>query len=194
MEYQPGSFINPQEVTSDLDLGHHATREALKLLVHDNLLEVKSEGLYVRDIDMDDLKLISEIRVLLEGYSARFAARRATPDDLLIIETLIQEQSDIPEDDQQQWFEIDHKLHQAIARAAHNHYLAQSLEDFFTQSQRLWNLVLPEIDFLASAVHEHKELFDALRSGNEDEAEMIMQEHVKSFYARIQDILSGKNE
>ncbi|MCK4831781.1 MAG: FCD domain-containing protein, partial [Anaerolineales bacterium] len=83
----------------------------------------------------------------------------------------------------------DHKFHQAIARAARNRYLAATLERYFGLSQRLWYLVLPQLDFLPTAVQEHLDLIDALRAGDADVAEQIMREHVQMFYDQVRAIL-----
>jgi len=193
LKLQPGSMVNAQALSSRLHFGTAAINEALKLLVIDNLVEIsKHHGVYVSRINPEDLKYLSEVRVLLEAYSARLAAERATQDDLTILESLIEEQKDIPEEDKQAWFGIDHKLHQAIATAAGNHYLIRSLEYYFGLSQRLWYFALPKIDFLSEAVQEHAALLESIRSKQPDRAEEIMASHVKKFYNKVHELLEEK--
>ncbi|MEJ2757321.1 MAG: GntR family transcriptional regulator [Anaerolineales bacterium] len=190
LELKPGTVVNEQVLAEQLDLGHTPVREALKLLVHDNLVEIKKhQGLYVSEINKKDLEMLSEVSVLMEGYAARLATDRATEDDITIMEALIDEQKDIPDEDKQAWFEIDHKLHQAIAAAAHNRYLSESLEYYFLLSQRLWYLVLPKIQFLSLAVHEHADLVKAIQNRNPGVAENIMTSHVQSFYNKVREII-----
>lgn len=187
---KPGIVVNEQVLAEQLNLGPTSVREALKLLVHDNLVEIKKhQGLYVSEINKNDLEMLSEVRVLMEGYAARLAAKRATEDDITIMEALIDEQKNIPDDDKQAWIEIDHKLHQAIAAAAHNHYLSESLEYYFLLSQRLWYLVLPKIKFLSLAVHEHADLVKAIQSKSPGVAENIMTSHVQNFYNKVREII-----
>ena len=92
------------------------------------------------------------------------AARRATPDDLVVLEAIRQEQVAADPGDPRRLFEIDHQFHKAIAQAAHNKYLAQTLDHFFGLSLRLWYLVLPHLEFLPGAVEKHLDLADAIRS------------------------------
>jgi DNA-binding GntR family transcriptional regulator len=189
----PGSRVDEQELADHLDLGRTPIREALKLLAHDDLIEVsKHQGVYISRIDPEDLKSLSEVRVLMEGSTARLAAQRATEDDILIMEALIEEQKNIPSGDKQAWFEIDHKLHQAISAASHNRYLSESLEYYFGLSQRLWYLALDKIDFLSQAVQEHADLVRSIKHHQSDVAEEIMAAHVLNFYNKVQEIIESE--
>jgi DNA-binding GntR family transcriptional regulator len=85
---------------------------------------------------------------------------------------------------------VDHKFHQAIARAAHNQYLADALERLFGLSQRLWYLALPHLGFLPSAVETHLDLVDAIENQDVDRAERIMRSHVQEFYDQVRNILA----
>jgi DNA-binding GntR family transcriptional regulator len=184
----PGAAINPQALAGELEMGLAAVEEALKLLVHDDLVVVTPRhGLYVTDVTLADLEQISETRLSLEPLCARLAAQRATADDLAVLDALCAAQKGV---DTADLFDLDHKFHQAIAQAAHNKYLARTLEHFFGLSQRLWYMALPHLDFLATAVDEHLNLVTAVRDGNPDRAAQIMHDHVHDFYDKVRQILS----
>jgi DNA-binding GntR family transcriptional regulator len=192
LELPPGSVVNEQQLAQDLDMGLVPVREALKLLAHDNLVVITPRhGLYVADVNVPDLEQLSEMRLALEGLSAHLAAQRATPDDIVVLEALRREQAATPSADSKRLFDVDHKFHQAIAQAAHNKYLADSLERLFGLSQRLWYLALPRIGFLSGAVEKHLELVEAIKDGQAEHAEQIMREHVSEFYAQVREILQA---
>ena len=187
----PGSLLNEQQLAQNLDMGLMPVREALKLLAHEGLIEITPRhGLYVADVNLPDLEQLSEMRLALESLSARLAAQRATPDDLAVLEALRQEQAHTPAEDSQRLFDVDHKFHQAVAQAAGNKYLAETLERFFGLSQRLWYLVLPHLGFLPSAVKEHLELVEAIKARDAERAESIMRNHVQSFYDQVREIMA----
>jgi DNA-binding GntR family transcriptional regulator len=193
LELSPGAAVNEQLLAEDLDMGLVPVREALKLLAHDDLVIITPRhGLYVADVDVPDLECISEMRLSLESLCARLAARRATPDDLVVLEALSQEQSTIPTGNSQRLFGFDHRFHQAIARAAHNKYLARTLDHLFGLSQRLWYLALPHIEFLPGAVEKHLELVEAIKAGDADHAELIMSSHVRDFYDKVREVLAAE--
>ncbi len=193
LKLAPGALINEQHLAEEMDMGTGPVREALKLLVHDGLVVITPRhGLYVADINIPDLEQLSEMRLSLESLSARLAARRAGPDDLAVLEALRQEQAAIPPEDGHGLFELDHKFHQALVRAANNKYLARTLEHFFGLSQRLWYMALPQLDFLATAVADHLDLVAAIKTKDAHRAEQIMHSHVKGFYDRVREVLKTK--
>ena len=191
LELAPGSQINEQRLAGNMDMGVVPVREALKLLAHESLVIITPRhGLYVAEVNVPDLVQLSEMRLALESLSARLAAERATADDLAILEALRHEQASTAATDTRQLLDVDHKFHQAVARAAHNKYLAEALDRLFGLSQRLWYLALPSLGFLPAAVENHLGLVEAIRQGHADEAERIMFDHVQSFYDQVREILS----
>ena len=190
LEMPPGAPINDQELAAGLDMGLVPVQEALKLLAHDGLVDLPPDGIYVAGVDRADLEELSEVRLLLEGHCARLAAQRADEDDLAVLEALRQEQTSLAPEESQRLFEVDHKFHQAIARAAHNAYLAETLDRYFLLSRRLWYLVLPHLEFLPDAVHKHMDLVEAIRERDADRAQAIMHDHVQEFYDKVRQVLA----
>ncbi len=189
LELKPGSSIDESRLAKEIDTGLTPVREALKLLIHEHLVEAPPRGLYVTDVKVDELQKISNIRLLLEPYTAREAAKHATADDLVILEALCQEQAEVPKDEPRKLFEVDHKFHHALAQAADNKYLAQILEQFYGLSQRLWFMALPHLGFLPDAVETHLEMVAAIKTGDSDRAAEIMKEHIQDFYDKVFKIL-----
>jgi DNA-binding GntR family transcriptional regulator len=193
LELAPGAPLNEQELAETLGMGLIPVREALKLLAHENLVVITPRhGLYVSDINIPDLDQLSEMRLNLEGLGARLAAERATTDDLAVMEALRQELASTPPEDSRRLFDVDHKFHQAIARAAHNKYLADALERVFGPSKRLWHLAMPHLGFLPPSVEEHVDMVEAIRAGDADRAEQVMRSHVQSFYDNVRQVLAAK--
>jgi DNA-binding GntR family transcriptional regulator len=189
---KPGASIDEGALAKELDIGLIPVREALKLLIHEHLIDAPPRGLFVSEVNISDLEQISEIRTLLEPYCAKKAAERARPDHILVLESLSAEQTQINADQSEELFDLDHKFHQAIAKAADNKYLAQILEDFYGFSQRIWYLALPSIEFLPASVSIHLELVEAIKNHNSQRAEAIMAEHIQDFYQKVFKILEEK--
>jgi DNA-binding GntR family transcriptional regulator len=192
LEIPPGKMINEPQLADDLDMGASPVREALKLLAHDELIVITPRhGLYVADINLTDLEQISEVRLTLEPLCAGLAARRATSDDLTVLEALRKEQAATSASESRRLLDVDHKFHQAIVQAAKNKHLIRILEHLFGLSQRLWYLALPQIDMLPTAVAEHLELVTSIKERNVERARKIMYHHVKEFYDRVRSILKS---
>ncbi len=189
-ELSPGASIDPGQLAEDLGMSLTSVREAIWLLARENLVLVTPRhGLYVAEASIPDLEYLSELRLPLESQAARLAAGRATADDLVVLETLRAEQAHIPAEDARRLFELDHKFHQAVTRAAQNKYLAQTLDHLFGLSRRLWYLALPQLGFLPTAVEQHLDLVEAIKARNGDRAEQVMHGHVQDFYDKVRAIL-----
>jgi len=191
LKLKPGAQINEQQLAHELEMSTAAVRESLRLLAHENLVVVTPHhGLYVADVNVADLEQLSDIRLSLESLCAHRAAQRATSDDLVVLDALRQEQSAVPAEDGRRLFDLDHKFHQAVARAARNKYLSQTLDRLFGLSRRLWYLALPHMDYLPTAVEEHLGLVEAIKAKDADRAEQIMHDHVEKFYAQVRETLA----
>ena len=188
LELNPGEILDIAALADDLGFSQASIREALRLLIHDHLVEAPPRGLYVAGLQFSDLEKISTIRLNLETLAAQQAARHATDDDLVILQTLCEEVAQ----DTRELFTLDQRFHQAIAKAAHNNYLAETLQRLYGLSKRLWFLALPYLDFLPSAVKSHVKLVDAIRTKNETLAMEIMQNHIEEFYIKIKAVIQEK--
>lgn len=190
LELAPGAAISEGQLAEELRIGLVPVREAIRLLAHENLVVVTPRhGLYVAGVNLADLEQISEMRLSLESLAARLAVQRATSDDMVVLEALRQQQALVSAEDNRRLFDLDHKFHQAVTRAAQNKYLAQTLDHLFGLSRRLWYLALPQLGFLPSAVEQHVDLVEAIKAGNADRAEQVMRAHVQDFYNKVREVL-----
>jgi len=193
LELPPGAPLNVADLADELGMGLVPVWEALILLDREGLIQFTPEhGVFVRNVHLSDLEQLNRMRLTLEALSARWAAENASAQDLEALEALSRELMTAPADDPRQLFEVDRRFHSAIARAAGNQYLIEQLERFFALSQRLWNLALPQLDFLPAAVREHLALVEAIKAGDADRAAAVMQRHVGSFHDRVSRLLTAQ--
>jgi DNA-binding GntR family transcriptional regulator len=189
LELVPGKILDIASLADELGFSQTSIQEALRLLIHDHLVEAPPRGLYVAGLEFSDLEKISTIRLNLETLAAQQAARQATKDDLVILQTLCEEVAQ----DTRELFTLDQRFHQAIAKAAHNNYLAETLQQLYGLSKRLWFLALPYLDFLPSSVKSHIKLVEAIRNKDESLAMEIMKNHIEEFYLKIKEIIQEKD-
>jgi DNA-binding GntR family transcriptional regulator len=183
----PGTVIREDELMAELGIGRTPLREAVKRLALENLVEVQPRrGTFVSAIEAADIQGVTEVRAELEGYAAELAALRLDPDTHAVAERLRQdvEALDGPQD-QHQLMQLDEGIHRFTWEAAHNPYLAQTLERYFTHSLRIWYLVLDRVPTLGHSVHDQTQLLDAIMDRNGPHARTIMREHVLAFQREI---------
>ena len=160
---------NEYTLAQDLEVGRSTLREAVKMLVSKNILEVRQgSGTYITSLtetikdplgfgEIDNhMKLtqdLFEVRFLIEPQMASLAAQHITDEEVAVLEKLekalekeIHSEGDIH-------FRLDIQFHSAIAEASRN-VAMQQLSPIIIQSIKLYN------DFFTS---EHREIVRAIK-------------------------------
>jgi DNA-binding GntR family transcriptional regulator len=187
LQLPPGTVLREDELMKDLGIGRTPLREAVKRLALENLVEVQPRrGTFVTAIEAADIQGITEVRAELEGYAAELAALRLDPETRAQAEALLSEIEALDgAGDQGLLMRMDERIHRFIWQAAHNPYLTQTLERYFTHSLRIWYLVLDRVPTLGHAVHDQTQLLEAILDRSGPHARTIMHEHVLAFQREI---------
>lgn len=183
----PGTVLREDELMSEMGIGRTPLREAVKRLALENLVEVQPRrGTFVSAIEAADIQNITEVRAELEAYAAELAALRLDPDTRAKAEALLHDIESLDgAGDPDLLMRMDERIHRFIWEAAHNPYLAQTLERYFTHSLRIWYLVLDRVPTLGHAVHDQSQLLEAILDRSGPHARTIMHEHVIAFQREI---------
>jgi DNA-binding GntR family transcriptional regulator len=191
----PGSAVNEAALAAELGVGLAPVRSALRRLAWENLVVIlPRRGTLVAELDVADLQEIFELRVELEGLSARLAAERAEDGERASLSALIERtRGALASGDQQALIELDRELHAAIAEAAGNTLLAAQLDWLYGHVRRLWSVTLDRVSALRASVAEHEAVVDAIVRGDEAEAHDRMQAHVRRFQAAFLESENAKD-
>jgi DNA-binding GntR family transcriptional regulator len=191
LELPPGSILNERDLMDRLGLGRTPVREALRTLAREKLVEVyPRRGIFVSSVNVRDLAALSEVRVELETFAARLAAERRTADDVVGLAALLEELEHAgDEHDERRLIDLDQRLHRHVYRCAHNAFLEGTLNEYYVLTLRIWFLALERVTRLESAVHEHRELLEAIRDGDGERAASAMRRHVEGFEQAIRAVL-----
>ena len=183
----PGTVVREDELMGEMGIGRTPLREAVKRLALENLVEVQPRrGTFVTAVEAADIQNITEVRAELEGYAAELAALRLDPDTRATAETLLREIEALDNPgSQEELMRFDERIHRFTWEAAHNPFLTQTLERYFTHSLRIWYLVLDRVPTLGHAVHDQTQLLEAILDRNGPHARTIMHEHVLAFQREI---------
>lgn len=185
----------PNEATlaQTFDVSRSTLREAVRMLVSRNILEVRQgSGTYISpkqgitddplgfSLVDDVLKLtddLFELRHILEPKIAAKAAMNATDEDIKVIKKLCREIEKAVDDPGTTHFELDIKFHSMIARASNNIAMTH-IVPVINKSIWLYN------DHYTSKVSKenmiilHREIVDAIAQGDAIAAEEAMSYHI----------------
>ena len=192
VELRPGAVIDERGLMERLGIGRTPTREALRRLAQERLVEVyPRRGMFVTSVEIRDLASLAEVRSALESHAARLAAERATEEDRSELEALLGELGGRSELDVRELMALDERIHRQVSRCAHNPFLEATLEEYYVLALRIWYLALDRAPELERAVLGHRELLEAIRDGDADRAEATMRRHVLDFEEVMRRVLTG---
>ena len=192
LELRPGAVIDERDLMARLGIGRTPTREALRRLAQERLVEVyPRRGMFVTSVEIRDLASLAEVRSVLESHAARLAAERATDEDRSALESLLDELETRVDLDASELMALDERIHRQVYRSAHNAFLEATLEEYYVLALRIWHLALDRARELKQAVLGHRELVEAIRDGDADRAEETMRRHVLDFEEAMRRVLTG---
>jgi GntR family transcriptional regulator of vanillate catabolism len=186
-DLQPGTRLQEVALADQLQVSRTPIREALRTLAEEGLLIYEpNRGYHVRRFSLDYILKAFRLRMVLEGLSARLAAEHpltkageqaflaalSKGDELL-------QQIDTDDFDTDAWRDMNKAFHFAIHHQADNELLLQTARwssriPVVIQGAFLW---YGKADYRRS--HDaHHHIFDAIRRGQPDRADHLMQEHI----------------
>jgi DNA-binding GntR family transcriptional regulator len=192
LELRPGAVIDERSLMGRLQVGRTPLREAVRRLAQERLVEVfPRRGTFVTSVEIRDLASLAEVRLVLESHAAAVAAERASDEDRAALQALIDELPQSEGRDTRDLIALDERIHRQVYRCTHNAFLEATLEEYYVLALRIWYLALDRARELEQAVLGHRELLEAIRDGDAEEAERTMRQHVQDFEQAMRRILIG---
>lgn len=189
---------NETELSATLNVGRSTVREAIKILVAKNVLEIRrGAGTYVRrDAGMVNDPLgfrfasnqnklaldLCEIRTIVEPQLAAMAALHATSQDVEQLQSLCDEVADLIRR-RVNYGQKDIEFHTKIANCTGNLVVPKLVPIINTGIDTYVGIT--NFSLAGRASIEHQKIVDAIRRRSPEEAQAAMAEHLKSNRATL---------
>ncbi|MFF6991545.1 FCD domain-containing protein [Streptomyces sp. NPDC010273] len=176
----PGDRLVERELAERFGVSRVPVREAIRALVAEGFVHFETpRRAVVRPLTPNDVRELFELREALEVYAAGLAASRATPEELAGVAELLDRAAAATEaGDAEVITDINSRLHDSIVTMAGNTLLTAALEPvagrlrWMTRRNEEWPQLLVE----------HRELYEAIASGDPDRARAHALAHVRTNY------------
>lgn len=174
-----GQHLVESELAEYLGVSRQPVREALQRLQTDGWIDLRpAQGAFVHTPSEDEVDQLLGVRSVLETYSARLAAERATPEDVNRLWELQQDGLNaLAADDTEGLVAANAALHAQIKALAGNTVLARHIG--LVERRWRWYYLPIAQPRSQDAWTEHAELIKAIAAGDGERASNIMNRHTE---------------
>ena len=176
---RPGQHLVESELARQLGVSRQPVREALHRLEAEGWIDLRpSQGAFVHVPTDSEVDQLLDVRELLEGATARLAARAATPEAVAALRAVWQEGvAAVESGDVTRTVTANNDFHAAVAEIAGNAVLAQLSEIVGRRVRWYYRKVAPARGHESWA--EHAELIAAIEAADEDKASDLARMHTE---------------
>ncbi|MEZ5726437.1 MAG: GntR family transcriptional regulator [Paracoccaceae bacterium] len=185
--YKPGNRLVESELADRFGVSRTPVREALQRLETQSMVKRDGRSLIVATLDHNQLAELYTVRTELEALAARLAARHATPEELRVLQSMVDE--DLRHmGDAEALARANRRFHHQIHLASHNRYLVQQLDIVHRNMALMARSSLAVEGRPKVALAEHQAIVDGLKSGDGAAAEAALRAHIsKAFETRLRE-------
>lgn len=173
-----GETINQDQLAKSLGTSVTPIREALRRLESEGFVTNEAHhGVVVSPLDLGALGQLFSVKASLELLAAEQAAEAATPEERELILALARPAKQRgAATEVSEWYD-NKRFHQAIYTASHNSYLIFFLDSLWERYDRYFNVFQTIVFYDEVAMHEHRQIAEAIGRGNVEQAKRWMEEH-----------------
>lgn len=176
----PGTRVREIEIAERFGISRTPAREAIRRLESDGLISfVPRQGAVISKLDHQQTMELYDLREILEGSAAGFAARHASAAEIEELGELIAAEPEL-RSHPDQLADLNQLFHGALYRAAHNRFLERSLLGLRDAMALLGGTTLAIAGRFETAHAEHLAILDAIRQRDPDEAERAARDHIRN--------------
>ncbi len=185
---RPGERLIETELAQDLGISRTPVREAIRQLESDGLIShLPRAGVVVRKLDYAEITELYEMRAVLEGTAARFAARAASDIEIAELTAINDEMRTARDSDH--LYDLNRQFHAVLLNAARNRFLVKAVEAVQKTLLILGPSTMEEGNRATEAIAEHDRMLAALSARDGATAEDCMRSHIEAAHrARLRQL------
>ena len=180
--FPPGHQAAEADIAEQLGMSRTPVHEAIIRLQEEGLVQVlPRRGVLICPISVDDMREIYDVLIAVEGMAASLLARSAMDTGLAAASALEGEtaamENALRGSDLVTWAAADDRFHQLLTERCGNRRLARMATTVMDQFHRARLFTLHLRPAPTASTAEHRQITDAIRSGNAVEAEAAARSH-----------------
>ena len=180
-EIAPGTRMMEIELADEMGVSRTPVREAIRKLEKEGLVTNEPrKGAYASDVSIKDMVDVLEVREDLEAMAAAMAAQKVNKDEKqALIEATMEYKEAVESERTEDIIRCDEKFHQLIVNYSGNKTLIQLFSQVQELALRFRYLYYDDFSRYERMPMEHREIEEAILSGDYEKARVAAGEHVK---------------
>ncbi|AGL00992.1 FadR/GntR family transcriptional regulator [Desulfoscipio gibsoniae] len=183
---------NENELSAKLQVSRTTLREAIRILVAHNVLEIKrGKGTYVKnnqELNEEfglkglstfkiDIKDLYEMRLIFEPQAAYYAAKRATDKEIerILYYGRLEEEQILKKEDRT---EVEQAFHKSIAKATHNEFMNRLIPILYKAINKGVLLSDTNEEMVQRTLNDHRMIMEFLSKRDAEGAKTAMKLHI----------------
>lgn len=189
-KYATNEELKEKTIGDELGVSRTPVREALRQLELEGLVSIiPNKGAYVVGVSQKDIKDIYEMRSLLEGLCAKWAADNVTDSQLAELEeNVFLTEFHYSKGNWEQIYELDNRFHELLYEASGSRELQHVLRDYHQYVQRIRRITLGKAERVKNSKEEHKKIVEALKLHDPQMAQENAKKHIRSTISNMDHI------
>ena len=177
--YKRGELLTELKLVEQLGVSRTPIREALRRLEQERLIEDTGKGSRVLGITEEDLQDIMDIRERIEGLAAYYAAKNINPEGLKELTHIVDLQEFyFSKRDKEHLRQVDDAFHDLICALSGRSVIADTLIPLMRMTRRYRRISIDDWERTTNTMHEHRQMFEAIASGNAELAQELATQHI----------------
>ncbi|MCL6442974.1 MAG: GntR family transcriptional regulator [Alicyclobacillus sp.] len=193
----PGQTVYESEFTNMLNMSRTPIREAVRMLVAEDLIEVLPQrGMKIALISLSKVEETRFVREVLEVSALRKLMADWNPDGSAehtlqreLKRNLELQREAVRNEDYSAFLYADEDFHRLLLNAANNATLVSIVTQMRAHLNRVRMLSLQQLEHVASLVDEHQALVDSIMRQDESQAVTILTQHLRRLSTDLRSIL-----
>ena len=179
--YEIGQILTESGLSESLGVSRTPVREAIFRLEQEHLVMLIPKGIKVIGISFEDIKIIFDMRIRIEGLGARMAAINATEEQIEKMKEFVDLQEFYHmKKDTENMKSMDSNFHKILYEMTNSMHLYQTLYELHKKTLKYRGVSITRESRASLSVKEHREIYEAIAKRDADLAEKLTIKHIEN--------------
>lgn len=183
-QYQPGMFLSERQLAEELGMSKTPIKAALERLEMEGFITVSPQsGIVVRELTIEEITEMYEIRVALEGFVLKsLASGGLNPKQMKQWEDNLAAYAEVDErpEGRQRAVALDAEFHMMPCEFLGNRLIINTMQQFSSKMLHVIGRVFSHLPSRVSqSLVEHRQIVESVRLGRGDRARQLSEDHLR---------------